>query len=250
MVIFIFLIGVILGSFLNVCIYRIPKKESISYPSSYCTSCSSPLKWFHLIPILSYMIQRGKCGYCRESISLQYPIIELLNGLIAMIIYIRFGWGMDFVFYLLISSILIVISFIDLNHGIIPNFLNIIILILGIIYRFINFILYDIPLDLIDGILGFSISSFAFIVIIIVSKGGMGFGDFKLIGVLGFLLGIKKILLNIFLAFLVGSIVSIFLLVFKIKKRTDSIPFGPFICIAFMITIFWGIDILKNFNYI
>ena len=244
MYIIIFLLGVIIGSFLNVCIYRIPKGESIIFPSSHCTSCGTPLKWYDLIPIISFIIQRGKCRYCGEKISLQYPIVEFLNGILYLILYYNFGFNLDFIFYGIIFSILIVIFFIDLYYQIIPNGLNILILISSITYKLLQFILYNIQLDLINSLLGLIVSSGLFLLIIIISKGGIGGGDMKLIGVLGFILGVKKIILTIFLSFVLGAIISILLLLFKIKGMKDPIPFGPFICIAFIITIFWGDNLL------
>lgn len=245
MSILIFLLGIILGSFLNVCIYRIPSKESILCPSSNCPNCSTPLHWYDLIPLLSYIIQRGKCRYCGHRISLQYPIVEFLNGLLYLVLYNRYGLNIHFVFYAIIFSILIVISFIDLYYQIIPDSLNILILIIGIIYEVLNLKLYNISLKPINNLLGLLIPSIFFILITIVSKGGMGGGDAKLIGTLGFILGIKKVLLNMFLAFILGAIISIFLLIFKIKERKDPIPFGPFICVAFIITILWGQQLIN-----
>lgn len=249
MSIFIFLLGTIIGSFLNVCIYRIPREESILYPPSHCPNCGTPLHWYDLIPILSYILQRGKCRYCRESISLQYPVIECLNGLLYLAIYNKFGLSMDFIFYGTIFSVLLIISFIDLHFQIIPDFLNILILILAIIYKILQFTLYGISSNLFNSILALIISGGIFLIIVILSKGGMGGGDVKLIGVLGFILGIKMVLLNIFLSFILGAIISIFLLLFKIKERKDSIPFGPFICLAFIITVFWG-DLIINWYII
>lgn len=244
MFIFIFLFGIIIGSFLNVCIYRIPRGESIVYPSSHCPNCSTPLQWHDLIPILSYILQGGKCKYCREPISIQYPMVELLNGILYLILYYKFSATINFAFYAIIFSVLIIISFIDLHHQIILDCLNIIIFITSIIYKILRFRLYNISPNIVNSLLGLIISAGIFLLISIVYKGGLGGGDIKLIGVLGFILGIKMILLNIFLSFILGAIISIFLLLFKIKGKKDPIPFGPFICIAFMITIIFGENII------
>ncbi|WP_077367729.1 prepilin peptidase [Anaerosalibacter sp. Marseille-P3206] len=244
MSILIFIIGTIIGSFLNVCIYRIPRKKSVVFPSSHCTSCGTPLKWYNLIPIFSYIYQRAKCSYCGEKISLQYPTVELLNGFIYLLLYYSFGLSIDFIFYSIIFSILLVISFIDFKFQIIPDSLNILILIFAIIFKILQYTLYDISPNIFNSILGLIISGGLFLLIAILSKGGMGGGDIKLIGVLGFILGIKFSLLNIFLSFILGAIISIFLLLFKIKGRKDPIPFGPFICIAFMIVTICGENII------
>lgn len=243
MAIFIFILGTIIGSFLNVCIYRIPEEMSIAYPGSYCPKCSTPLKWYNLIPIISYLVQRGQCGYCGESISPQYPLLELFNGILYVILYSKFGLTGNTVFYGIIFSLLVVISVIDLYHQIIPDSLNISILIVAIVYNILNYTLYGINPNIFDHALGLIMSGGLFLIIAIISKGNMGGGDIKLIGALGFILGVKKSLLNIFLSFLFGAVISIFLLLFKIKTRKDAIPFGPFICLAFIVTILWG-DVL------
>ncbi len=240
MPIIIFILGTIIGSFLNVCIYRIPREESIVFPSSHCTSCNTSLKWYELIPILSYVFQKGKCRYCGEGISPQYPLIEILNGLLYLVVFHYFGCNLNFIFYGIVFSILIVISVIDFKFQIIPNSLNIFLIIIGIIYKGLYFTLYGILPDILNSIIGLIIPSIIFLIIAIVSKGGIGGGDIKLIGVLGFILGFKLSILNVFLSFILGAIISIFLLLFKIKGKKDAIPFGPFICLAFMITVLWG----------
>jgi leader peptidase (prepilin peptidase)/N-methyltransferase len=130
-----FIFGSVIGSFLNVCIYRIPRDESIVYPSSHCPKCNTPLKWYNLIPILSFLFQKGKCRYCGESISPQYPIVELLNGFLYTIIFYFYGATIDFAFYSLLLSILVIISFIDCYHQIIPDTLVAIVFILTISYK-------------------------------------------------------------------------------------------------------------------
>lgn len=240
-----FIFGSIIGSFLNVCIYRIPREESIAYPSSHCPKCSTPLKWYDLIPILSFLFQKGKCRYCGEIISPQYPIVELLNGILYIIIFHLYGTSVDFVFYSLIVSILIIISFIDYHHQVIPDSLVVITLILSICYKITIFILCKTPFNLLNSILGLLIGGGLFLIIALASRGGMGGGDIKLISVLGFILGFKKTLLNILLSFIIGAVFSLFLLLLKKKGKKDAIPFGPFINIAFIITLFFG-DMIIN----
>ena len=244
MTILISLYGLIIGSFLNVCIYRIPREESIAFPSSHCPNCGTSLKWCDLVPVFSFIVQRGKCRYCGEKISPQYPIIELLNAILYLIIYTKFGLSLEFFFYAIIFSLLIVITLIDLQHMIIPDILIILILVISVIYKILLYILYSKSPDLLNSIGGLVLSSLLFILIIIVSKGGMGGGDVTLIGALGFILGIKRIFLTIFLSFILGVIISIFLLITKIKGRKDPIPFGPFIILGFFIVIFWGEQLL------
>lgn len=240
-----FILGIIIGSFLNVCIYRIPRGESVVFPASHCTSCGVPLKWYNLIPLLSYIFQRGKCSYCGEKISLQYPIIELLDGFVYLYMYSHFGFNIDFIFYSIVFSILIVISIIDFMYQIIPDSLNIIILIIAIIYKIFKYRLYGVSPNIVNSILGILLSSGLFLLIAVISKGGMGGGDIKLIGVLGFVLGLRMVCLNILLSFILAGIISIVLLAFKIVGIKDPIPFGPFICFSFMITAIWGDKIIN-----
>ncbi len=135
MTILIFIYGLLIGSFLNVCIYRIPREESIIFPSSHCPNCGTSLKWYDLVPVLSYIFQKGKCRYCGGEISQQYPIVELLNAIMYLFIYLQFGFTLEFLFYAIIFSILIIITVIDLQHMIIPDSLVIAIFIFTIIYK-------------------------------------------------------------------------------------------------------------------
>lgn len=243
--ILIFLYGILIGSFLNVCIYRIPRGESIIFPSSHCPNCKTNLKWYDLVPVISFIIYRGKCRYCKGEISLQYLFVELFNPIIYLVLFYKFNFSIDFIFYTFIFSILIIIMMIDLKEMIIQDNLVIRIFILSIIYKLSNYILYKVPINLIDSIGGLMLSGGIFILIILISQGGMGGGDVTLIGALGFILGVKYIILTIFLSFILGAIISIFLLITKIKGRKDPIPFGPFIILGFIITLFWG-EVLIN----
>ncbi len=245
MTLLIFIYGLIIGSFLNVCIYRIPREESIAWPGSHCPACKHSLKWYDNIPLLSYLVLKGKCRYCKTSISSQYPLVESLNAVIYIIMYVKFGFGVDFIFYSLMSSVLVAIVFIDLKEMIIPDSLVLCILVLSIMHKSINYFLYSISPDLIGSILGLLVASGLFLAIVILSRGGMGGGDVTLVGALGFVLGVKYILLNIFLSFILGAIISIILLATKIKTRKDPIPFGPFIVLGFFITVLWGQDIIN-----
>ena len=135
----IFIYGLLIGSFLNVCIFRIPKKESIAFPSSYCPKCKTKLKWYDNIPLLSFIVLRGKCRYCKDKISVQYPLVEFSNAILYLILYNHFGLSIDFIFYALISSVLVAITFIDLLEMLIPDSLVIIILILSILHKILNY---------------------------------------------------------------------------------------------------------------
>jgi len=240
MTLLILIYGLIIGSFLNVCIYRIPRGESIAWPGSHCPTCSHSLSWYDNIPLFSYLVLKGKCRYCKASISAQYPVVESLNAVMYIIMYMKFGFGADFIFYSLISSVLLSIIFIDLMEMIIPDSLVVCILVLSVIHKAVNYFLYGIYPELIVSFLGLLLAGGLFAAIVLLSRGGMGGGDVTLIGALGFVLGIKYILLCIFLSFVLGAIISIALLAAKIKTRKDPIPFGPFIVLGFFITSLWG----------
>ncbi|WP_312702227.1 prepilin peptidase [Sedimentibacter sp.] len=239
------LYGLIIGSFLNVCIYRIPREESIAWPGSHCPRCNHNLSWYDNIPLLSYITLKGKCRYCGTGISAQYPLVEALNAVLYIVMYVKFGFGVDFVFYSLISSVLLVVIFIDLKEMIIPDSLVLCILILSVVHKSVNYFLYSMPFGLLDSVLGLLAAGGVFLIIVLVSRGGMGGGDVTLIGALGFVLGLRYILLTIFLSFILGAVISVFLLAAKIKTRKDPIPFGPFIVTGFFITILWGQDIIN-----
>ena len=231
--------GLIIGSFLNVCIYRIPKEESISFPPSYCGSCGKKINWYDNIPVFSYINLRGKCRSCNSKISIQYPLLEILNALIYLILFKTFGLTIDFLFYALIMSTLIVVFFIDLKHMIIPDKLIVTIVTFEVLHK-ISLYLTGGEIHIKTSLLGGLLAGLLFLIIVIASRGGMGDVDITLIASLGFILGLKLIFLNIFLSFLIGAFISVFLLAFKIKTKKDPIPFGPFIIISFFIVLLFG----------
>lgn len=244
MVLFVFIFGLIIGSFVNVLIYRIPRGESIVVPGSYCTSCSHSLKWYDNIPILSYVMLKGKCRYCREKISLQYPIVEALNGILYILLYYTHGPTLEFLFLALISSMLIAIAGTDITAQVVPDGLVIAVFVLSSIEKLIQHYIFHESVDIKGSILGALFGGALFTVISLISKGGMGGGDITLISSLGFVLGLEKEILAVFLSFIIGAVSSLFLVGTKAKSMKDYIPFGPFIILSFFITIFFGDRIL------
>ncbi len=240
----VFIYGLLIGSFINVLVYRIPRKESIAFPSSHCPRCNTKLKWYDNIPLLSYIFLKSKCRYCNDKISIQYPLVEIFNGIIYLILFSHFGVSIDFVFYALMSSVLIAIAFIDIREMIIPDSLVISILVLSIVQKGLNYYLYNIVPDILGSLGGLVLAGGLFFLIVVISQGGMGGGDVTLIGALGFVHGIRLILLNILLSFVSGAIISVFLLVTKIKTKKDPIPFGPFIIFASFIVLLYGNNII------
>lgn len=248
MYIFIIALGLLIGSFLNVCIWRIPREESIAYPGSHCPKCNTTLKPIDLIPVFSFLVYKGKCRYCGVKISMQYPLIELMHAMIYLFLYYRYGYSLEFIEYAILSSLIIVISFIDMYHQIIPDGL----ILFGFVFAFI-FNVHSFFMDftnLYNSIVGLLIGGGFFLLIAIVTNGAMGGGDIKLMGMLGFWLGWKWILLIMFLSFVIGGIISVGLVISKKKGRKDMIPFGPFIGLATLMTVYYGNDIIYYYtNY-
>lgn len=230
------LIGLLIGSFLNVCICRIPDNRSIVFPASHCPTCKASLKPRDLVPVLSWLLCRGRCRYCGEPISVQYPIIESLNAILYVLLYIRYGLSMELIFFCILGSTLLVIAAIDFFHEIIPDRLNLLCVVLGGVFVLTS----QAGPGWFDGLLGLLLGGGLFLLIAIVTNGAMGGGDIKLMGALGLWFGWKGILLIMFLSFILGAVLSIGLIILKIKKRNEYIPFGPFISLAAWIVILYG----------
>jgi prepilin signal peptidase PulO-like enzyme (type II secretory pathway) len=225
MIIFFFLIGLAVGSFLNCLIHRLETGESVIKKRSYCPYCKKILSWFELIPLMSFILQGGKCRKCHKKISWQYPLVELLTG--AFFAFIGFN-----VFWLFIVSCLVVIFVYDLKHYIIPNEVIYPAIIIAFLYRLFDGFNYFLAAILVGAF---------FLVIVLVSKGKwMGVGDIKLALFMGLILGWPKILVALFLAFLIGALVSVILILFKKKTLKSQIPFGPFLSGATIVAMFWG----------
>ncbi|WZL71464.1 prepilin peptidase [Clostridiaceae bacterium 35-E11] len=240
MSVFVVTLGLMIGSFLNVCIYRIPRKISILYPGSHCPRCKTRLKPRDLIPMLSYILTKAKCRYCGEGISPRYPLVELMNGLIYLLLYHYFGFTLTFLQYAVLSSLLLVIAWIDYDLQIIPDEL----MLFGLLVGTMLYVFRHDGMLWRNGLIGLLIGGGIFLLIAVVSKGAMGGGDIKLMGVLGYWLGGQYILLITLLSFVIGAVFSILLLLLKIKGRKDMIPFGPFIAMAAFITIIYGESII------
>lgn len=236
------LIGLSIGSFINVCIYRIPTKKSIIFPPSSCPGCLKKIKVFDLIPVLSYILLRGKCRNCGEKISIRYPLVELFVGFLFVLVYLYFGLSVKALIYSAIVSILVIIFFIDLEHMIIPDGLNLLIGVLGITLNMIY------PIDnykiiLLNMLYGFFLGGGLFLLLALI--GAMGGGDIKLMAALGLVFGWKLLIPLMFFSFLLGGIIGLVLIVLKLKSMKDMIPFGPYITVASVIILFFGSDIVN-----
>ena len=236
----IFIFGLIIGSFLNACISRIPRGESIAAPPSHCESCNRRLSPLDLIPVFSWLFLQGKCRYCNTQISIKYPLIELLTGVLFVIIFLGAGLSNQFLPSLFLTSLLIIISFIDLEYYLIPNKVIVTGFVLGIVFHIV------IPyLPWLDILLGFLVGGGILYLLAIASKGGMGGGDIKLAALIGFYQGLQGVLLSLFIGSFIGGTIGILLILTKIKSRKDPIPFGPFLSIGAITTLF-----LHSFGFI
>lgn len=233
--ILVFIFGMIIGSFLNVCIFRIPNGQDIVTTPSHCPSCEKKLYWIDLIPVISYILLKGRCRHCQAKISMQYPMVELLNAILYVTIFQLYGFSVQMVGYCFFASNLIVIAFIDYRHRIIPNGIVLILLITGIIFK----LLYN-PFTYMDSIIGFFCASVPMLMLSILFKGGLGGGDIKLMAVVGIFLGWKLTWLALFIASIIGSIIGIVLIMLKKKDRKAMIPFGPFLSLGIMISMLYG----------
>ena len=243
-IILIFILGLIVGSFSNVCIYRIPRNESIIYPASHCPKCRTKIKIIDNIPLLSYILLKGSCRNCKSKISIQYPIVEFLTGLIYLIIYLIYGLSIQSLIYIILSSALIIITFIDLNEQIVPDVISLPGIVIGFILSF--FIPY---ISFIDSALGVVAGGGIILIIglaglVIFKKEAMGGGDVKLAAMIGAFLGWKYVIISLFLGFFLGALAGIILILSKIKSTEDVVPFGPFIVLGSLITLLWGEKII------
>ncbi len=237
--IIIFVIGLVIGSFSNVCIYRIPRNESIIHPGSHCPQCSKPIPFYDNIPVISYILLKGKCRYCGQPIPLQYPIVELATGLFYLALYLFYGLQLIAIVYMIMCTLLIIISFIDLKERIIPDVLSLPFMAIGFILSF--FMKSLSPIDSLLGILagGGSLLIIAIAGTYLFKKEAMGGGDIKLGAMIGAFLGWQLTLLSLFLGFFLGSIIGVVVLIIN-KGKTDIVPFGPFIALGAILSIFWG----------
>jgi leader peptidase (prepilin peptidase)/N-methyltransferase len=241
----IFAIGTIIGSFLNVCIYRIPKEESIKFPGSHCAYCKKHIKAYDLIPIFSYIFLKGRCRYCKSKISIRYPSIEFITGILFTVTFLRYGMGINFFKYAFLVSLIIAIGVIDFDTTEVYFKTILFGMFSGAIFILIQFSCFDYSVHKSINYLYAGISGFCMIALIIFITGGMGWGDAEICFLCGLFLGLKENLIMIFISFVIGGAVGIILLASNIKSRKEHIPFGPFIAISTIITTLFSSEIIN-----
>ena len=241
----VFMFGMCIGSFLNVCIYRLPSSMSIIKPSrSFCPQCKSAIKFYDNIPVFSYIWLKGRCRNCKASISLRYPLVELITGILAIAILFLFGLTLEGLVYFIFISSLLVITFIDIDHKIIPDIITLPGIPIGLLASFVLPAMTFISslVGLLVG--GGSLLLVAWVYSLITHKEGMGGGDIKLLGMIGAFLGWKGVIFTIFAASLTGTLVGIIVMLQKGKNLKFAIPFGPFLSIGAMSYVFFGEKVL------
>lgn len=236
--IIVFLYGIIIGSFLNVCIYRLPKKENIVTTRSHCMQCGYQLKWYDLIPLFSWLMLGGRCRKCKAKISVQYPIIEALNGVLYLLVFTHFGVSIECLLYCLLASALLVLSVIDFRTYEIPFGINVFIAGLGLVR-----ILTDLS-NWAEYVIGFfAVSLFLYVIYLLTRGRGIGGGDIKLMAASGLLLGWQCNILAFLLGCIIGSICHVIRM--RVTKAEHVLALGPYLSIGIFLCAMWGRELIK-----
>ena len=230
-----FLYGIIIGSFLNVCIYRIPKDESVVTVGSHCMSCGHQLKWYDLFPLFSWLFLKGKCRYCGTKISIQYPLIELANAVLYLIIVSLNGWNLESLLYCIMTSALLVLSVIDYRTMLIPTKIDVVILIVGIAHLFLDLDKW------LYYVIGFFFASLFLLLCALVfravtGKGGLGMGDVELMACAGLCVGWGHALFAIVVGSMLGTIIEGIKII--VTKEKGKFPFGPYLSFGVFLSLF------------
>ena len=234
------LVGLALGSFMNVCIYRIPLEKSIIRPSSSCPNCGKKIRFYDNIPLISYLLLLGRCRHCHHPISWRYPAVEAITGLLSLALFIRYGLSLQYLLFLLFAATLVTISFIDLDHQIIPDVLSIPGIVAGLAAAFIpgNVSWFDSIIGSIGG--GGALFLVGLIYEKLTGKQGMGGGDVKLLAMIGAWMGWRSLPFVLLVSSLTGAIIGSVFLLAAGKGYRVRIPFGPFLSLGALFYIFFG----------
>src|SRR4030043_1590330 len=242
--------GALVGSFLNVCICRLPEEESIIWPGSHCPHCKKPIRFYDNLPLISYFLLRGKCRYCKKTISLQYPLIEGITALSSLFLFMKFGPSLSYLFYFAFVAALTVMTVIDLYHQIIPDVISLPGIGVGLLASLL------IPqLTFRNSLIGILLGGGSLFLVAtlyqwLFKREGRGGGDVKLLAMMGAFLGWKAVILTILLSSLIGSITGIIIMVLKGKDFKYAIPFGPFLSLGAVIALFFGENIIRWYLYV
>ena len=237
---FSFLFGLCLGSFLNVCIYRIPLNRSVISPPSSCPSCGEKIRFYDNIPVISFILLAGRCRHCKTALTWRYPLVEILTGFLSLYLFIRFGLHSQYFLWLLFSISLLTLSFIDLEHKILPDVLTLPGIVIGFVVSFLPW-----GLDWMDSLIGLLAGGGSLYLVAwgyerITGREGMGGGDIKLLAMIGAWLGWKSLPLVVLMSSLSGAIIGSFVIILGRKGARAQIPFGPFLSLGALAYLFFG----------
>ncbi|HTN69537.1 MAG TPA: prepilin peptidase [Methylomirabilota bacterium] len=250
----VFVFGAIVGSFLNVCIVRLPKNESVVHPPSHCPNCAAAIAFYDNIPLISYIILRGRCRSCGERFSLRYFLIEFLMGSLAVGLYFEFGLGFAFVVSFVFVAALIAISFIDLDVRIVPDVISLPGIVAGLVFSLIGryvisdpFELVPSPMSALLGVLvgGGFLLALAWAYEAFTGVEGMGGGDVKLLAMIGAFLGWPSVPVTLFFSSLGGSVIGLTAMLIKGVGRRYALPFAPFLCLGALLYLFFGKELIQ-----
>lgn len=241
-----FIFGLIIGSFINVVVYRLPRRESIISPGSHCPHCLHPIAFYDNLPLVSYIMLRGRCRYCKKRISVQYPIVEFIAGAILPLSFVLYGFGVRFLALSLFLYLLLPLFIIDLKHRVVPDKITIPGIVAGFAF---SFFLEEITWY--DSLIGITVGGMVILIIsvmgrFIFKREAMGTGDVMLFMLVGAFLGWQKVLLTLILASILGSIIGL-AIVAKKRKKFIVVPFGPFIAAGAVISCFWGTFLIEKY---
>ncbi len=241
------LLGMVVASFLNVCCDRLPARESLIYPPSHCSACQHRLSAKDLIPVFSYLWLRGRCRYCQVPIPRRLLWVEIGTAVLFGLAYWRYGLSIELAIALFYICLFIVILVIDLEHRLILNrvvYPALAVALLISIFFSIFFPQSKIVPEIAQAAIGGGIGLVLFLLVVLISRGGMGWGDVKLAALIGLVTG-YLVIVALLMGIILGGLVAVLLLTLKIKKRKEAIPFGPFLSLATIVTLLWGSDILS-----
>ena len=230
-----FVLGSIAASFANVCIHRLPLRQSVVYPASRCTSCQHPLRPWHNLPIVSFAALRGRCAFCQEPISWRYPLVESLGGLLYLVGYHQLGLSVHAFAYALLVTALLIVAFIDLAHLIIPDAVTLPGIVAGAAIA-----LLPSSIGFANAVAGACLGGGIFFLIALAYPAGMGGGDVKLIAMIGAFVGWQAVLVAIILSAFCGALIGLTLILLGLRGRRDPVPFGPFLAIGGITAMLWG----------
>lgn len=241
------LLGMIVASFLNVCIDRLPAGQSLLFPASHCPSCHHRLAARDLIPVFSYLQLRGRCRYCRAPIPRRVLWVEIGTGVLFAYLFWLYGLSIELAVVAFFSSLFIVLMVIDLGHGLILNKVVYPAMAVALLISLTSTFLFqsEVVPDIKSSAIGGGIGLVLFLLIVLISRGGMGWGDVKMAALIGLVTGFPLVFVALLLAVILGGLTAVVLLLLKIKKRNEGIPFAPFLSIAAVVTLLWGGSILS-----